>query len=151
MRAPNMIETILHNKIQLAYIIRADYHAEGVKFFTPDSYSQQLAYMSHKAGHKIDAHVHNQVNRQVEFTQEVLVIRKGRLRVDFYNKNQKYLESRELKAGDIILLASGGHGFQVIEDLEMIEIKQGPYAGNSDKTRFEAIDEKLVKVIKVTQ
>ncbi len=131
-----MIETIIHNGITLALIIRADYQSDGVKFFTPDSYSQQLAYMNHVAGHKIDAHVHNQVSRQVEFTQEVLVIRKGKLRVDFYSKEQEYLESRELSGGDIILLASGGHGFEVLEDLEMVEVKQGPYTGEGDKTRF---------------
>ena len=134
-----MIESIIHNEIMFAFIIRSSYHAAGVKFFTPENYSQQLAYMSHKAGHQIDAHVHNQVNRQVEFTQEVLVIRRGKLRVDFYSRNQEYLESRELEAGDIILLASGGHGFEVIEDLEMLEIKQGPYAGTGDKTKFSSV------------
>ena len=134
-----MIESIIHNEIMFAFIIRSSYHADGVKFFTPENYSQQLAYMSHKAGHQIDAHVHNQVNRQVEFTQEVLVIRRGKLRVDFYSRNQEYLESRELEAGDIILLASGGHGFEVIEDLEMLEIKQGPYAGTGDKTKFSSV------------
>jgi mannose-6-phosphate isomerase-like protein (cupin superfamily) len=56
--------------------------------------------------------------------------------VDFYDDSQAYLESRLLGSGDVILLAEGGHGFEVIEDLEMIEVKQGPYAGEGDKTRF---------------
>lgn len=142
-----MIETVLHDNITLAFIIRADYHEEGVKFFTPDSFSQQLAYMSHKTGHNIEAHIHNRVSRQVEFTQEVLVVRKGKLRVDFYSNEKKYIESRELGAGDIILLFSGGHGFEVIEDLEMVEIKQGPYAGIGDKTKFPSVkkDKIIVK------
>ena len=47
-----------------------------------------------------------------------------------------------LRTGDVILLASGGHGFEVLEELEMYEIKQGPYIGEDDKTRFEGkIDE----------
>jgi hypothetical protein len=75
----------------------------------------------------------------VRFTQEVLFIRKGVLRVDFYNNDKSYLESRMLHGGDTILLATGGHGFEVIEEVEMIEVKQGPYAGEADKTRFQGI------------
>jgi mannose-6-phosphate isomerase-like protein (cupin superfamily) len=76
------------------------------------------------------------VERSVAYTQETLFIKKGKLRVDFYNDDQAYLESRELVAGDVVLLICGGHGFEVLEDLEMIEVKQGPYAGDQDKVRF---------------
>lgn len=121
----------------LAIIIKADYKKDGIEFFTPDDYSQQLAYMKHPKGKIIDPHVHNIVKRQVHLTQEVLVIKSGKLRVDFYTNEKEYLESYLLCAGDVILLASGGHGFEVLEELEMYEIKQGPYAGDNDKTRFE--------------
>ena len=70
------------------------------------------------------------------YTQETLFIKKGKLLVDFYDDEQSYLESRELVAGDVVLLIRGGHGFEVLEDLEMIEVKQGPYAGDQDKVRF---------------
>lgn len=123
----------------LAIIIKADYEKDGVEFFTPDDYSQQLAFMKHEKGKIIDPHVHNHVERQVHYTQEVLVIRRGKLRVDFYTDNRNYLESYILEGGDVILLASGGHGFEVLDDVEMFEIKQGPYAGENDKTRFEYI------------
>ena len=73
-------------------------------------------------------------------TQEVLFIKKGVLRVDFYDEYEDYLESRDLHAGDMILLVSGGHGFQVLEEVEMVEVKQGPYAGENDKKRFVGID-----------
>ena len=96
--------------------------------------------MHHPEKKVIDPHVHNPVLREVHYTQEVLFIRKGRLRVDFYNDGRVYLESRELGAGDVILLATGGHGFEVLEEIEMIEVKQGPYAGDADKTRFAGID-----------
>jgi mannose-6-phosphate isomerase-like protein (cupin superfamily) len=76
------------------------------------------------------------VERSVAYTQETLFIKKGKMRVDFYNDDQTYLESRELGPGDVILLIRGGHGFEVLEDLEMIEVKQGPYAGDQDKVRF---------------
>jgi hypothetical protein len=84
--------------------------------------------------------VHNPVSRNVHYTQEVLFIKRGKLRVDFYDDSQKYLESRILEEGDVILLATGGHGFEVLEEIEMIEVKQGPYAGDQDKTRFTGVD-----------
>lgn len=123
----------------LAMIIRNNYECEGVDFITPDEYSQQVAYMHHKSGKVIDAHVHNLVHRNVVLTQEVLFIKRGKLRVDFYDEYEDYLESRILESGDVILLVSGGHGFTVLEEVEMIEVKQGPYTGELDKKRFASI------------
>ena len=143
-----MVEKVEHNSVLLAIIIRAGFHEPGISFFTPDEFSQQLAYMRHPAGKEIPPHVHNPVPREVRFTLEVLFIRRGRLRVDFYDDGRNYLESRILAGGDTILLATGGHGFEVLEEVEMIEVKQGPYAGEQDKTRFEAVDRKLLRVEK---
>ncbi|WDE95970.1 hypothetical protein PQO03_09615 [Lentisphaera profundi] len=125
---------------------RHNYSKEGISFFTPDEFSQQLAYMKHPQGKLIKPHVHNAVERNVQFTQETLVIKSGKLRVDFYTQEQDYLESCVLESGDVILLAAGGHGFEVLEELEMIEIKQGPYAGEMDKTRFEGIKSNQVRI-----
>ncbi len=77
-------------------------------------------------------------------TQEVLFIKKGKLRVDFYDDYEDYLESVILEAGDVILLVSGGHGFKILEETEMIEVKQGPYSGEADKKRFTGIVEDAV-------
>lgn len=134
-----MIERIIHNGEMLALIVRAAFNEPGISFFTPNDLSQQLAFMRHPSGKNIQPHVHNPVPREVHYTQEVLFIRRGILRVDFYGCVQNYLESRMLRAGDTILLATGGHGFEVIEEVEMIEVKQGPYAGDSDKTRFDGV------------
>ena len=120
----------------LAIIVRSSFSQPGINFFTPNDYSQQLAYMSHPTGKEIQPHVHKKVQREVHYTQETLFIRKGKLQVDFYSDDQIYLESRVLEAGDVILLIKGGHGFKVIEDLEMFEVKQGPYAGDEDKIKF---------------
>ena len=138
------VEEVKKKERLLALIIRNHYCSDGVDFITPNEYSQQVAYMHHPAGKRIDAHVHNMVHRNVVMTQEVLFIKKGILRVDFYDDYEDYLESRDLHAGDIILLVSGGHGFSVLEEVEMIEVKQGPYAGNNDKKRFEGIAESQV-------
>jgi hypothetical protein len=135
-----MLETIKNEGKTLAVIIKASYKSEGIEFFTPSDFSQQLGYMNRKRGYAIAPHRHNLVERKVTLTQEVLYIKSGKVRVDFYDDNQKYLESRVLEQGDVILLASGGHGFEMIEDSEMIEIKQGPYCGEEDKVRFGAID-----------
>jgi mannose-6-phosphate isomerase-like protein (cupin superfamily) len=119
-----------------AIIVRATFCQPGIRFFTPDAFSQQLAYMRHPAGRVIAPHVHNVVRREVFYTNEVLVIRRGRVRVDFYNSAQEEVGGRILETGDVILLASGGHGFEILEETEMIEVKQGPYAADADKTRF---------------
>lgn len=134
-----MIETLRIGDQLLAVIVSRDFHEHGIHFFTPNDLSQQLAYMRHPAGKVIDPHVHNPVSRNVQYTQEVLFIKRGRLRVDFYDNDRNYIESRVLHGGDVILLATGGHGFEVLEEVEMIEVKQGPYAGDQDKTRFDGI------------
>jgi mannose-6-phosphate isomerase-like protein (cupin superfamily) len=141
-----MIETLKVGDQILAVIVSRDFDKPGIHFFTPDDLSQQLAYMRHPAGKVIDPHVHNPVDRSVQYTQEVLFIKRGRLRVDFYDNDQNYIESRILQAGDVILLATGGHGFEVLEEIEMIEVKQGPYAGDQDKTRFEGVAAERVMI-----
>jgi hypothetical protein len=141
-----MIEEIKHNNEILAIIISNSYCKEGISFFTPGDFSQQLAYMRHPAGKIIQPHVHNPVKREVHYTKEVLLIKKGKLRVDFYDNDQTYLQSRILETGDVILLSEGGHGFEVLEELEMFEVKQGPYAGDMDKTRFEPKEEIVIQL-----
>ena len=134
------VETVSDGDKLLAIIVFNNFAEPGIHFFTPSDLSQQLAYMRHPKGKVIEAHVHNPVARQVHYTQEVLLIKKGKLRVDFYDDDQNYLESRVLMDGDVILLAEGGHGFEALEEVEMIEVKQGPHAGEGDKTRFTGID-----------
>ncbi len=142
-----MIKQITHDNQLLALIVSQEFDKPGIHFFTPNELSQQLAYMHHPVGKVIQPHVHNPVSRKVEYTQEVLFIRKGKLRVDFYNIQQEYLESHILEAGDIILLVTGGHGFEVLEEIEMIEVKQGPYVGDQDKTRFVGVASDQIKIV----
>jgi len=133
------IQRIEHDGYVLAIILPAKFQAPGIHFFTPDDFSQQLAYMNRPAGYVVQPHVHNPVKREVEYTKEVLLIRSGSLRMDLYDDQQTYLQSRMLHAGDVVLLVRGGHGFEMMEDCEIIEIKQGPYAGDKDKTRFTMV------------
>lgn len=131
------LEQIFYGDLLLATILRATYKTEGIQFFTPGSFSQQLGYMNHPAGHHILPHDHNPVTRSVEWTQETLFVRSGRVRLDLYlPSTREYLTSRELGQGDVVLLSHGGHGFEMLEPSEMVEVKQGPYAGDADKVRF---------------
>ena len=140
-----MIEYIQNGDNLLSIILRRDYSKDGIEFFTPDSFSQQIGYMKRGKDYVIPPHTHNAVQREVHFTQEVLFIKSGKIRVDFYDDTKKYLESRILVPGDVVLLAHGGHGFKVIEESEIIEVKQGPYCGEMDKVRFEPIADDLVR------
>ena len=140
------IESITCKDQLLGLILRHDFAQDGIHFFTPNDFSQQLAYMNRPQGYQIDPHVHNPVPRNVELTQEVLFIKSGKVRVDFYDQERTYLESRILNAGDVILLAHGGHGITMIEKSEIIEVKQGPYAGDQDKVRFKGVSKDQLDV-----
>lgn len=141
-----MIEKVIHEGNLLSIIIRTKFQKDGIEFFTPGDFSQQLGYMKRPQGYVIAPHRHNLVPRQVTLTQEVLFIKTGKIRVDFYDDEQNYLESRIVMEGDVILLAAGGHGFEMLEESEMIEVKQGPYCGEMDKVRFEPIAQNAVKI-----
>jgi hypothetical protein len=142
-----MIDNILHDNMLLAIILRVNYCAEGIQFLTPGDFSQQLGYMNRPQGYVIPPHVHNPVAREVHFTKEVIFIKSGKVRIDFYDDDQNYLESRILYQGDVVLLAYGGHGFEMLEASEIIEVKQGPYAGEADKTRFSPIPLDQVRLV----
>lgn len=137
-----LFEKIITENLLLAIIIRSGYKKEGIEFFTNDNDSQQLGYMNRPEGYVIAPHRHNLVAREVHLTQEVLFIKSGRVRVDFYDNEQHYIKSAILEKGDVILLSDGGHGFKMLEKSEMIEVKQGPYCGDEDKIRFLPVEEK---------
>jgi mannose-6-phosphate isomerase-like protein (cupin superfamily) len=132
------VEQIFDEYRMMAIIIYAEHQADGINFHTPPNLSQQLASMKRPKGYRIAAHIHKPVPREVKYTQETLFVKKGRVEIKFYDENKEYKESRILKTGDVILLVSGGHDFLMLEDTEMIEVKQGPYAGEDDKEVFRS-------------
>tara|TARA_A100001011_G_scaffold394961_1_gene488608 strand:+ start:210 stop:647 length:438 start_codon:yes stop_codon:yes gene_type:complete len=145
-----MIEKVKYkNKLQ-ALIVRGKYrNKKGINFFTPNDAVQQFGYMKHKKKHDIKPHIHQKrKSTRITHTSEVLLILKGIIRVDFYNIRKKYLLSKVLKEKDIIMLVNGAHGFKVIKDVEMIEVKQGPYSLIKDKVKFEKVNEKKIKIKK---
>lgn len=133
----NRVERIEHNKKTLAIVVRATDRSEGASFVTEDVDTMQLGILCHPSGKEIQPHAHQVVERRITETQEVLFMRRGRLRVDFYDDDRRYLRSLEVAQGDVLLLLRGGHGFEMLEDCEIIEAKTGPFLGDQDKVRFE--------------
>ncbi len=145
-----MIEKVIYKKKLQALIVRGKYrNKKGITFFTPKDSVQQFGYMKHKKTHIIKPHLHQKrKNTKISHTSEVLLIMKGSIRVDFYNSSKKYLLSKVLREKDIIMLVHGAHGFKVLKDVEMLEVKQGPYSLIRDKIKFEKVDEKKIKIKK---
>lgn len=139
MASTSPVERVEHEGQLLGIIVRRHFREPGTHFFTPDELGQQLGYLRLPEGQVIEPHVHATAPRTVVRTQEVLVILRGRLRVDFYSPGREYLESRILMPLDVILLVAGGHGFEALEPLEMLEVKQGPYLGPAEMVRFPAV------------
>jgi hypothetical protein len=131
-----MIEQIIHNKTLIAIIIRGGYEKDGVEFFTPHSFSQQLGYMKRPKGYFIEPHTHRIVERKVSHTQEVLHVKSGQIKIILFGTDQSLIQEVIFYKGDTVLLAAGGHSVEMLEDSELIEIKQGPYLNDDDKVRF---------------
>ena len=141
-----MIEKVLHKKKLFALIVRRQFRKKsGINFFTSKEATQQFGFMKHKKNHFIKPHKHNKRLTKILRTTEVILLLKGTLRVDFYNDKNRYLFSKKINERDIIMLIHGGHGFKVLKNAEMIEVKQGPYSLASDKIKFETVDEKKIK------
>jgi len=144
-----MIEKIIYKKKLYAIIVKNKYrNKKGLTFFTPSSATQQFGYINHKKDYIIKPHKHKKRLTKILTTTEVILILKGSLRVDFYTESMKYLFSKIINKGSIILLASGGHGFKVLKDVQMIEVKQGPYSRSKDKIKFKEINEEKIKIRK---
>ena len=124
----------------LALIIPEGRGPRGIHFLTEDSQVHQIAVLNWPKDHQIQSHIHNPLERVIFSTQEVLFVRSGRVRLDLYQADQTFECSRELSGGWVVSLISGGHGLEILEDADIIEVKQGPYLGEGEKTRFSPSD-----------
>ena len=132
-----MIEEIISEEIIYAIIIRSNYSFDGIKFFTNNDSPQQIGYMKRPKDYKILPHIHYKKPRVIDMTHEVLFIKSGKVKIIFYDKKKIPKKETILEQGDVILLTNNGHGFEMLEDCEIIEVKQGPYMGDLDKERFD--------------
>ena len=141
-----MLEKVFDKKKLIALIVKAKkFKKKGPNFVTPVNFTQQLGVINYPKGHFIAPHTHKRYLRKVTRTSEVLLIQKGILRTDFYDNKKKYMFSKNLIEGDIIFLHESHHGFKIIKDCSIIEIKQGPYIKLADKVLFEKVNEKKIK------
>jgi hypothetical protein len=131
-----VIEWIKAGDRPLAGIIRGSVMPSETTFITPDDYKQQVGFIAYPAGGVIKRHVHKPLERHIVGTSEVLVVRKGRAEIDIYDDDRTLVATRELRAGDVMLMVGGGHGFRMLEDTVFLEVKQGPYTGIDEKERF---------------
>lgn len=131
------METIADAGTVLAYILRAGPTPVETKYLTPDDCNLQVGHVVYPANSEIPRHAHLPIERQVVGTTEVLLIQQGRCEVDVYSDDRRLVATAELRLGDILIAVGGGHGFRVLEDLVLLEIKQGPYPGHeAEKERF---------------
>jgi len=135
--AQNTVETITDAGQLLALLIRAGYAPEQTVFLTPAQLNLQVGFVVYPAGGQVAPHTHHPLHRHIVGTTEVLIVRKGRCRVDIFSRPKCLAGSWELGEGDIVLLASGGHAVQMYEETVLLEVKQGPYIGTAEKERFE--------------
>jgi hypothetical protein len=117
-------------------IIRRDFEPSETTFVTSPGLAQQVGFVVYPAGGVIKRHIHKNVDRQNVSSSEALIIRQGKLEIDIYDQNKNLLATRQLEVGDFVLMVSGGHGFRILENTTLLEIKLGPYAGAADKELF---------------
>ena len=120
----------------LVYLIRGKQKVVKTQFITPPTANLQVGHIVYPAGSIIPKHLHKEIHREIDRTEEVLVVKEGSSEFDIYNDEKKLIATRKVKKGDIIIIATGGHGFRVIKNLVLLEIKQGPYTGIDEKERF---------------
>ena len=126
------------NGILIAIIVRKDFKKEGVNFISDPNFPLQLGLSNYKKNEEIKAHFHIENEIKINKIQEIVYIKKGKTLVNLYNKEGFNFKSIELTTGDIIFFVEGGHGFKMIEETDIIEVKQGPYFGkDKDKRMIE--------------
>lgn len=129
------IEKIESDNNILALIVRSSDLEEGLNFVTQEKDFVQVGLWKYEKGKELLPHLHLEAKREVLTTQEVVLIKKGRLRADIFSEKEMFIKSVELGPGDVLVCLYGGHGYQILEDdTEVLEVKNGPYVG-PDKDR----------------
>ena len=132
-----MIKKIIHNNEIISIIGSVNYNPDSTEFITEEKAILQVGYISYPSSHKIKPHKHIPYDRTTIGTNEFLILKEGKVRLNLYTDSQEFLESHILNKGDWVLLCGGSHGFDMIEKSIMIEVKNGPFAGKKDKIRFD--------------
>jgi hypothetical protein len=132
------VERIEDGDVTLALVIREEDWEEGLNFVSSEGDYQQVGIWGYNKGKKLEPHIHLIAPREVLRTQEIVFVKEGRVRADFYTERADFFKSVELKKGDAIILLRGGHGYEILEDnTKVLEVKNGPYVGaDEDRKRI---------------
>jgi len=130
------VEQITSAGRPLAYIVRASLAPSATTFLTPPEFTQQVGFVVYPKGGEIARHNHVRIERNIDRTSEVLVVRSGRCELDIYDDDKSLVTTRILAQGDVMIMVGGGHGFRMLEDTVLLEVKQGPYMGREEKVLF---------------
>ncbi|MFA5041145.1 MAG: hypothetical protein WC464_05890 [Bdellovibrionales bacterium] len=111
---------------------------DGLNFYSENADFIQVGVWGYGAGKQLAAHIHNEVKREVLRTQEVLFVKQGRILAKVYDTEERKVADLDVRAGDVVILLNGGHGYDIMEDgTQVLEIKNGPYIGpDLDRRRF---------------
>jgi len=124
------------NQKAIAYIVRKKDISKGKNFLTHNNEEMQFASFDLEKNEVIRNHIHNTSKREINSTSEGIVVIDGVLKIKLFDNNKNFISDHILNSGDSILLLSGGHGIEVMEDTKFIEFKQGPYIESLDKEIF---------------
>lgn len=132
------MEKLIHENLFLGIIFyeSTSIQANSISFLTDNDSPLQLGIMNRPKNYVIRPHRHLLHERKIEKTFEVLFIKSGSIKINFFDDKEIFLFSKDVKKGDVVLLAEGGHGFEMNEDSEIIEVKQGPFIADRDKIKF---------------
>ncbi len=130
------IETISDKGQILCVIIDTIQLPDHTTFLTPAEFKQQVGFVVYPKSGEVARHLHRKLERHLVGTSEVLIVKKGHCLIDIYNDDRELIATRELFPGNVMLMVGGGHGFRMLEDTVLLEIKQGPYTGLDEKEKF---------------
>lgn len=122
-------ELIIYKKKHYAEVIRSSLKSKSTVFFSPERSSFQFGLLAHKKGYREKPHYHRKFSRTIKDLQQMFVVQMGKVRVDLFSDDKKLIKKIILKKGDAIVLIDGIHSIVVLEDMQCISVKQGPFLG----------------------
>jgi hypothetical protein len=130
------VEEIVSGGRTLAYLVRGSAAPAATTFVTPPELAQQVGFVVYPRGGAVSRHRHVPIERHITGTPEVILVRSGRCELDIFDDDRAHVATHTLSAGDLMIMTGGGHGFRMLEDTVLLEVKQGPYTGLAEKELF---------------
>ena len=122
-------EVVELDGVRYAEVIWANSTTPKTRFCSPDDGSLQFGLLAHEAGFIEPAHYHKQVERKIMNLAQMFVVQKGKIAIDFFTPQGKKFHEVVVGVGDAVLLIDGAHSIRVLEDMQCVSVKQGPFLG----------------------